>query len=230
MINSARTILVLDEDPSIGNGIARLGRMHGWDVIAPNCAGFTLDPTDADMQRFLAMRNPCCVVFDVSTLEKIMASGYLMMDKPCQKIGIGHPGYSVESVNMVRTGLTDFIPKPFRLETIRLAIEQALQRSAELYEYFLDATAVRARFQNLTRRESEVCAFVVEGLQNKEIAENLGISIKTVKVHRANLMAKIGAGSLVELLRQYDVFKGVAVRRASMPRVSSHINVSGSIG
>jgi len=103
------------------------------------------------------------------------------------------------AVEAMKAGALDFIEKPFDDEVLIEAVKNAaatLDRAADA-----DLTAIRARFAELTDREREVMAGVVAGLPNKTIAYDLQISPRTVEVHRANVMTKMAARSLPELVR-----------------------------
>ena len=105
------------------------------------------------------------------------------------------------AVEAMKAGAFDFIEKPVRSEGLLACIERALRHMASPSERSSMAAAAAMRVAGLTRREREVMDYVVAGHANKEIAARLGIAQRTVETHRANVMKKMGAASLSELVR-----------------------------
>jgi FixJ family two-component response regulator len=95
----------------------------------------------------------------------------------------------------------DFLPKPFRDDQLLPAVAQALARSAEECQQRGEVVESRARLAKLTPREFEVFRLVIAGLLNKEIGAELGVSLRTIKTHRARVMQKIRVVSVAELVR-----------------------------
>jgi len=106
-----------------------------------------------------------------------------------------------DAVRALKLGSLDFVEKPFDLDTMLAAIRAALEADAAHRRAERRRRATVARFASLTPREREVMQLVVRGLANKRIAAQLGVSPKTVEVHRAHVMQKTRAGSLAELVR-----------------------------
>ena len=111
------------------------------------------------------------------------------------------------SVKALKAGAVEFLTKPFRDQDLLDAIQQALQRDRAAREQQAEILNVHERYKTLTPREREVMALVVSGLLNKQIASEIGASEATVKIHRGNLMEKMQAGSLIELVRMADKLK-----------------------
>lgn len=105
------------------------------------------------------------------------------------------------SVKAMRAGAVDFLTKPVKEKALLGAVELALARAARERKDFEEKKQLHARFERLTPREQEVMALVVTGMLNKQIAHELGTVEKTIKVHRARVMDKMGAASLAELVR-----------------------------
>ena len=111
------------------------------------------------------------------------------------------------SVGALKAGAVEFLTKPFRDQDLLDAIQQALQRDRAAREQQVEIRELQNRYQSLTAREKEVIGFVVSGMVNKEIASEIGASESTVKIHRANVMQKMRAASLVDLVRKADKLK-----------------------
>ena len=108
------------------------------------------------------------------------------------------------TVRAMKAGAVEFLTKPFRDQDLLDAIQQALERDRMTREQRAEMVELRARLDSLTPREREVMGLVVAGLLNKQIAGELGTSETTIKIHRHQVMEKMGAGSLAELVRMAD--------------------------
>jgi FixJ family two-component response regulator len=189
-------VYVVDDDPLIQEALDGLIRSAGLRV-----------QTFASAQDFLRSRltgAPACLVLDVrlpgeSGLDLQRELAQAQVSIPIIFI-TGH-GDIPMSVKALKAGAVDFLTKPFRdqelLDGIHKAIEQDRIARSER-EHVAD---VRARFQSLTRREREVMRLVVAGFLNKQIASELGISEVTIKQHRAQVMQKMHAASMAQLVR-----------------------------
>jgi FixJ family two-component response regulator len=111
------------------------------------------------------------------------------------------------SVRALKTGAVEFLTKPFRDQDLLDGIQQALQRDRVTREQQAELLHVQERYRTLTGREREIMTLVVSGLLNKQIASEIGASEATVKIHRGNLMQKMEAGSLIDLVRMADKLK-----------------------
>jgi len=109
------------------------------------------------------------------------------------------------SVQAMKAGAVDFLTKPFRDQEMLDAVVKALERDQKRREREKVVTELRVRFDSLTSREKEVIVFVVDGLLNKQIAAKLGVSEITVKVHRVNMMRKMKARSVIDLVGMADL-------------------------
>ena len=109
------------------------------------------------------------------------------------------------SVQAMKAGAVDFLTKPFRDQQMLDAVVRALERDQKRRDSEKVVAELRVRFDSLTSREKEVIVFVVDGLLNKQIAAKLGVSEITVKVHRVNMMRKMKARSVIDLVGMADL-------------------------
>ena len=105
------------------------------------------------------------------------------------------------AVETMKKGAADFLQKPFSDERLCSLVRECLARSASALQEAKDTRALESRIEKLTNRERQVLERIVAGRLNKQIADDLGISIKTVEAHRANIMEKLSARSMAELMK-----------------------------
>jgi FixJ family two-component response regulator len=108
------------------------------------------------------------------------------------------------SVRAMKAGAVDFLTKPFRDQDLLDAVTAALDRDRKRRQHEKDASDLRTRFESLTPREQQVMSLVTAGLMNKQAAAEVGLSEVTVKIHRGNVMKKMGARSLADLVRMAE--------------------------
>jgi two-component system response regulator FixJ len=161
----------------------------------------------ASAQQFLAEYRPGapgCLLLDVrlpgmsglELQERLASSGFAL---PIIVMS-GH-GDIPMAVRAMRCGALDFVEKPFHDQTLLDRVHEAIQRSARLQDDAGERALLQRRYASLTEREKEVMARVVQGRPNKLIADDLGLSTRTVETHRAHIMEKMQAKSLSHLVR-----------------------------
>jgi RNA polymerase sigma factor (sigma-70 family) len=193
------TVYVVDDDASVRTALKRLLGSVGFSCQTFASADDFLKAARAD--------GPQCLVLDVRLpgasgldLQRELA----VLDRPLPIIFITGHGDIPVTVRAMKAGASEFLTKPLREQELLEAIRKALERDREMLRKRGDAARLRRRYDDLTPRERQVMRLVVTGLLNKQVAAELGISEKTVKVHRAQVMQKMQAGSLAELVRMSD--------------------------
>jgi FixJ family two-component response regulator len=199
MTDAEDLVFVVDDDASMRESLENLLRSVGLRVEAFTSA-----------QEFLRSPRPevpSCLILDVRLpglsgldLQQRLAAGDLALPI----IFITGYGDIPMTVQAMQAGAVTLLSKPFRDQDLLDAIQQALARDRTAREQHARLDELRQRYRALTPRERGVLALVVTGLLNKQIAGELGTSEAAVKVHRQHVMAKMGAGSLAELVRMAD--------------------------
>jgi FixJ family two-component response regulator len=195
MSHAAPIVFVVDDDISVRESLELLIRCEGWQP-----------ETFASAQEFLARPRvlaPSCMILDVSLpglngLELQKRIGVDRIEMPIIFI-TGH-GDVPMTVQAMKAGAVEFLTKPFSDDVLLNAIRDALGRSRAALDHDAEMRTVRECYASLTSREREVMALVISGLLNKQVAAELGISEITVKAHRGNMMRKMKADSLADLV------------------------------
>jgi RNA polymerase sigma factor (sigma-70 family) len=196
------TVFVVDDDTSIRTALKRLIKSLGFKVKTFDSAQAFLKNGPHD--------GPACLVLDVRMPEM---SG-IELQEQLTNTGLGMPiifitghGNIPMSVNAMKAGAVDFIEKPFEDQKLIDAINTAIKKNKKFRTEQAEIKDLQQRVDSLTPREHEVFILVVSGMLNKQIAFDLGMSEKTVKVHRARVMDKMKAKSLADLVRMAERVK-----------------------
>jgi FixJ family two-component response regulator len=188
-------VYVVDDDASFRKAVSRLLRTAGLEVEALASAQEFLEHPMVD--------GPSCLVLDVrmpgpSGMDLQAALQEARRDIPIVFM-TGHGDVST-SVRAMKGGAVDFLEKPFRAPELLACVQRGLARSQQSRVEHAERAAIERRFATLTSRERDVLRLVVTDLLNKQIAGELGIAEKTVKIHRGHVMQKMEAGSVAELV------------------------------
>ena len=192
-------VLVVDDDLAIREALDALLRSVDLRVETYGSA--------QDFLRANLPAVPSCLVLDVRMpgLSGLDLQAELMKERVNIPIVFltGH-GDVPMAVRALRAGAVNFLMKPFREQDLLDAVLPALELARQQHQKEARKSDVHARFKGLTRREQEILRLVVTGLVNKQAAFQLGVSEVTVKIHRSNMMRKMGARSVPELVRMAD--------------------------
>ncbi len=189
------TVFVLDDDPAVLRGLTRLLQTSGFEVRA-----------FASPRAFLEQHDPAipgCLVLDVAmpALNGLDVQKALAAEGDRAIIFIAGQADVATGVRAMKAGAVDFLTKPFDESQLLGAVTAAIEKDRAVRAVREGLRAVQQRLATLTSREREVFERVVAGRLNKQIAADLGTTEKTVKVHRARVMQKMGATSLAQLVR-----------------------------
>jgi FixJ family two-component response regulator len=192
-------VVVVDDDTEVRKALASLIRSVGLQVQLLGSAQEFLQAKRPDV--------PSCLILDIRLpgisgldFQRKLAEA----NNPIPIIFITGHGDIPMSVRAMKAGAVEFLTKPFRDQDLLDAIQLALERDRTRRQHESEIATLRERFEWLTPREREVLPLVVSGLPNKQIAAEIGTSETTVKVHRGQLMRKMGADSLPELVRMAE--------------------------
>ena len=195
----AASVFVVDDDPSVRKSLTRLIESAGYTVEAFASA--------RDFLKAATAGGPCCLVLDVRMpgmtgldLQRTLAQAVHRIPI----VFVTGQGDIPMTVTAMKAGAVDFLTKPFAARDLLDAVHRAVEKDTRNLGTEARSRSLHARVETLTPRERQVFALVVTGMLNKQIAAQLGVVEKTVKVHRARVMDKMRAGSFAELVRLAD--------------------------
>jgi FixJ family two-component response regulator len=195
MTNDDYIVIIVDDDIRIRESLSELLASHGIPVRSFASAGEYVNAKN--------LKRPACLLLDVELpdingldLQKQIAEG----DHPPIVFITGH-GDIPSTVRAIKHGAVDFLTKPFSDVALMSAIRTAVEQDRTAYAERAELDALKRRYHELTPREREVLPLVISGLLNKQAAAELGISEVTLQIHRRNVMQKMAAASLADLVR-----------------------------
>lgn len=207
MSNPTSVVFVIDDDTSVREALSNLLESVG---LYAEVFGST--------EEFLKANRPAvpsCLVLDVTLPGMNGLEFQDMLSKtgnPIPIVFITAFGDIPMTSRAMKAGAVEFLAKPFQKDDLLTAIDQALARDSAQRAVEATISALRGRHDELTPRESEVMDLVVTGMINKQIADRLGISEVTVKIHRRQVMLKMQAPSLADLVRMSDRLNATTTR------------------
>ena len=207
MNSTAPIVFVVDDDPAVCVAVKRLIRSVGIEVQTFNSAQEFLQSKRPDV--------PGCLVLDVrlpdlSGLDLQQELATANIDLPIIFV-TGH-GDIPMSVRAMKAGAVEFLTKPYREQDLLEAIQQGIRQHRKKREQRAEIIELQRRYELLTLREREVFPLVAGGLLNKQVGAQLGASEKTIKVHRGQVMQKMKADSLAELIRMAERLKITSIK------------------
>jgi FixJ family two-component response regulator len=197
-------VSVVDDDDAVRSAVAAVLSDQGYAVAQFASAAEFIDFEQRAEPLF---PGPACLLLDVkmpdmSGLELQQRLASIAGTMPIVFMSGGSS--AAEAVQALKGGALDFLVKPFDDEELIAAVLRALARSAELEESSRSAQEIERRFAELSAREVQIAKMVSAGLRNQQIADELGIAERTVKLHRMHMMRKLGAANLIDLVRLLD--------------------------
>ena len=196
LIPKKGTVYVVDDDEAVRDSLQWL--LEGKDYRV-RC----FDSAESFLARF-DPREVACLITDI---RMDGMSGLELQDKllerksPLPIVFITGHGDVPMAVNTMKKGAMDFIEKPFKEDALVSLVERMLEEARSAFSQSQEAASREALLSRLTTREAQVLERIVAGRLNKQIADDLGISIKTVEAHRANVMEKLNANTVADLLK-----------------------------
>lgn len=196
----SKKIYLVDDDPAIRHAMGLFLESEGYHVMPLASARDLLDAIN-DPSRAIVLLDH--YLGDMSGLELQKELNARGVEWPV--IFISGSGDIALSVKAMKAGAMDFLEKPVRNEDLLASVTTAFTKMDELRENHRLRALAQERCSSLSEREREVMHYIVSGLSNSKVAEHLGLSTRTVEVHRGNINKKMGTQSLVDLVRMADL-------------------------
>jgi FixJ family two-component response regulator len=203
-------VYVVDDDPDVRGGLKQLLESVGLTCVLFN--------STAEFLQNKRVGAASCLILDV----RLPGTGGLDFQRKLVEAHINIPiifitghGDIPMTVQAMKRGAVEFLTKPLREQDVLDAVSVALERDRVMRGQFKELQTLQSRLERLSDREREMMTFVISGLLNKQIAARTGLTEATVKVHRHNLMKKLGATSVPELVRMADMLGIVPAPRRS---------------
>lgn len=199
MMEKPPVVIIVDDDESFRTFLARLVGTVGLKTMSHASAEDFLSSKPPD--------GPACLVLDVQMpglsgldLQRELAQG----GRPLPIVFITGHGDIPMSVEAMKAGAVGFLSKPFRNQDLIDAVKEGITKDREAIKKRDEINDLQSRYESLTAREREVFALVTSGSLNKQIAQQLGTSERTIKAHRAQVVLKMHADSVADLVRMAD--------------------------
>lgn len=196
MLNKHKHIFLIDDDASMRKAISRVLNEHGYLVEEFSSGESFLEN--------LRERSPAVILLDME-MPKIngieIQRRLILRGIKTPIIFVSGHSHQQQIVDSMKYGAVDFIFKPFQLDNLLLVISKAIQKDEKNYWLLQEEKEIVKAYKTLTKREKEVCRFLINGLLSKQIAKELEISSATVKVHKGRVMEKLKVNSLQDLVK-----------------------------
>jgi FixJ family two-component response regulator len=196
LLNKHKHIFLIDDDASMRKAISRILNEHGYLVEEFSSGESFLEN--------LRERSPAVILLDME-MPKIngieIQRRLILRGIKTPIIFVSGHSHQQQIVDSMKYGAVDFIFKPFQLDNLLLVISKAIQKDEKNYWLLQEEKEIVKAYKTLTKREKEVCRFLINGLLSKQIAKELEISNATVKVHKGRVMEKLKVNSLQDLVK-----------------------------
>jgi FixJ family two-component response regulator len=198
-VSEPSVVIIVDDDELLRSAITDLLQSQGYVVRTFESAEAFMraEPVDA----------PACLLLDVHLPDQTGLDLQMLLKKQHRELPIVFmtgAGDVPMSVRAMKAGASEFLLKPLQHDALLAAVKEALAQARAARVREAEAQVLRGRYAQLSKREREVFQLVIRGLLNKQIAHELGISEPTVKIHRGQVMHKMAASSLAELVRMSE--------------------------